>query len=135
MKIYWAFDEEPEWDPFTLLGQISITGDQESEIRDDCIILDMWFLALFEGIESLSQGLSKEVDLVDEPDPLRFMAREHRFEIHYQEKVVFFSDIHQALAELKEVVGQFVNVLLEYPAPRDEAAIRELARIAGIGSA
>lgn len=59
MKVHWVFDEE-EWDPFTLLGEIRITGNHKSEIRDDCLILDTWFLLLLKGLNPFHGGVPKE---------------------------------------------------------------------------
>ena len=130
MKVHWVFDEE-EWDPFTLLGEIRITGDHESEIRDDCIILDTWFLALIEGLESLSRGRSKDVDLVDESDPLRFATAGHRYEIRYKDQTLSFGDVSLAYSHLREVVCNFVDILRGYPEPRDETIIGKLSRLVG----
>lgn len=80
MKIDWHFDEE-EWDPYTLLGEITITGDCETSISDDCTILDSWLVGISEGLRSLSKGAPIDVDLVVEPDPLCFgiMVRNMKF--------------------------------------------------------
>lgn len=52
MKIDWHF-EDWEWDPYTLLGQLTLTGDDGTCIRDDCTTLDRWLV----GIEK-TEGVS-----------------------------------------------------------------------------
>jgi hypothetical protein len=125
MKINWHFDEE-EWDPYTLLGEISITGDHETAISDDCTILDRWLVGISEGLRSLSKGEPIDVDLVDEPDPLCFGANGNKYEIHYKNMVVSFSDLTQAIEELKETVRMFLQALLQHPEPRSKIVIEEL---------
>ena len=125
MKIDWHFDNE-DWDPYTLLGKITITGDYEAAIHDGCTILDRWMVGLSEGLKSLSKGISAEVDLVDEPDPLRFIAGDKKYEIHYKKMNVAFTDIAEATKVLNEEIHKFIQELLLHPEPRDETVIYEL---------
>jgi len=128
MKIHWHFDDE-EWDPYTLLGEITIIGDYETSIRDGCTILDRWMVGLSEGLKSLSKGISAEVDLVDEPDPLFFVAGDKTYEIHYKKMEITFTDIAQATKALNAEIYKFIQELLLHPEPRDEYVINELRDI------
>jgi len=129
LKIDWQFDDEGEWDPYTLLGRITLTGDHETCISDNCTILDRWLVGLFDGLRSLSKGVSTEIDLVDEPDPLRFVATGRRYEIHYRGAILIFTDITQVIGELMEAVQIFIQALRKYPEPRDETVITELSNV------
>lgn len=128
MKIEWHFDEE-EWDLYTLLGEITIVGDQETSISDDCTILDRWLVGISEGLRSLSKNAPIDVDLVDEPDPLRFGINDEKYEIHYKDMMASFSDLTQAIEELKEAVQKFLQALLQHPEPRSGIVIEELNAI------
>jgi len=129
MKIDWQFADEGEWDPYTLLGRITITGDHETCISDNCTILDRWLVGLSGGLQSLSKGISAEIDLVDEPDPLRFLATDQGYEIHYRDAILIFTDITQATRELGEEVQKFIQALRIHPEPRDETVITELSNV------
>lgn len=125
MKINWRFDDK-EWDPYTLLGAISITGDHETYIHDGCTILDRWLIGISEGLRSLSKKVPIDVDLIDEPDPLGFWITGEIYEIHYKNMIVSFRDLTRAIEELKEEVEKFLQALLQHPEPRSETVIEEL---------
>jgi hypothetical protein len=129
MKIEWKFDDEKEWDPFTLLGTIKLIDEFGNFIEDRITILDSWFIAINKGLASLADGINLDVDLIDEPDPLLFISKDDKLSIRYKNQKVYLRNVSDAIESLRLAVTKFVEILMEYPEPRDETAIVELGKI------
>jgi len=129
MNIEWKFDDEGEWDPFTLLGSIRLEDDYGNIIEDECTIIDSWFIAISKGLEIIATEHRVEIDLLDEPDPLIFISDGEKLEIRYKDQGISLRSISNVVECFKKHLNKFIHKVESYPCPRDEFGIAELNKI------
>lgn len=126
MQLRWEHDGE-DWDPFTILGRVTLRGDVGGEIHDDCLILDSWLLGLARGLIELRAGASKSsIDTIDEPNVIQLQKRDSGFTVSWMDQHTEITDIDQACSLLASQLRALTTDLRQHDPPRDENAIREL---------
>ena len=126
MQLTWEHAGK-EWDPFAILGRVTLRGDVSGEIHDSCLILDSWLLGFARGLIKLRSGALKVlVDTLDEPDAIQLRKCENGFRLSWLDQHVEVADIDQACLILASQLQALASDLRQHDPPRDESAIREL---------
>ncbi len=129
MKIEWTLDEEGEWEPYSLLGDISITDEDGNIIEEKSTYLDTWFPVISDGLQALKNDKEKTIDLLEESYPLCFTIKKSTKYIGYKDKEIMILNIAEAITDLRKEVQGFLNSVLSHPEPRDETVIDNLRKI------
>ena len=129
MKIKWKFDDEGELDPYALLGAIRIEDGFGNILQEECTYIDSWFIALGKGLGTLENEGRVEVDLIEEPDPLIFVAKNEKIEVWYKDHKIILQSISDAKRCLKADVTELINEVKAFPGSKDNLGIAELNKI------
>jgi len=125
MKTAWKHDDT-EWDPFTVLGEVELVDSVGGAVRDQCVMLDAWLVALAEGLLAIREGRAESIDLIDEPEPLEFLIQDNIRMLQWQEQRVIIEDLSASCDDLAGKMRELAFDLASRPEPRDESAITEL---------
>lgn len=116
-----------EWDPYTLLGKVTLYGDVGGQIDEGCLMLDSWLLGLARGLIALRSGHHKVcIDTVDEPDEIRLQVDRDILTVAWKEQHAEFSSLEVACGCLATQLHALADDLRGHGPPRDERAITEL---------
>jgi hypothetical protein len=126
MLVNWEYDGE-EWDPYTILGKVTLNGDVGGKIHEDCLILDTWLLGLARGLIALRSGEHRvSIDTIDEPDEMRLQVEGEILRVAWKEQLAEISSIEVACACLATQLHALADDLRGQDPPRDEETISRL---------
>jgi hypothetical protein len=109
MQINVTFDPEGPLplDPEEALGNIVITDETGSEIRQENIWVDDWLAALINGVEALGRGEEGfSADIQSESNPIVFKSQGERFSLSFADTALigslteFRSDLKQGVQKM-----------------------------------
>ncbi|HBB35192.1 MAG TPA: hypothetical protein DDZ80_03500 [Cyanobacteria bacterium UBA8803] len=107
MKIEWTLYEEEGIDPIDPVGDITVTNGQTT-IQVEATYLDSWFDALITGIKGVQTGSKVTVEIVEEPDLLRFEPSNGGVKISYKNTAIVVSRIDEFIQALKLAAKDFL---------------------------
>ena len=126
MHLKWDHDKG-EWDPFSILGSLTLQGDVNGKIHDDCLILDSWLIGFARGLLELRSGASRvSVDTTDEPEEIHLRRRGEGFEVSWRHQLAEVSALDLACSRVASTLQALADDLRIHAPPRDERAIDEL---------
>jgi hypothetical protein len=109
MQIRVTLDPEnpPPLDPEETLGNIVITDETGSEIRQENIYVDDWLAALVNGVEALGRGEENfSAEIQSEANPILFESRCERLSLSFADTTLigsfsaFRSDLRKAVQKI-----------------------------------
>ncbi|MGD9589689.1 MAG: hypothetical protein AB7Q37_14880 [Pyrinomonadaceae bacterium] len=131
MEIILTYDKEGGIDPLDLLGDITISAD--GTISEACTYLDSWMHALIEGIVAMDLNSKYSVDLMDEPDELRFEKSDDRLTIRYGTQRLSVTPLEEFRRCLKKSATEMVGLLENHPSFNEVPFLLEVAKYAKTG--
>jgi hypothetical protein len=107
LKITWKLDEPDPLDP---AGELYLSSESAGFIFEEYTYLDSWLDALTEGFLAARDGITANIDILEEPDPLRFEPLGSRvFRIAYKDQKIEIRDPDRAIFILRRSVKDFLS--------------------------
>ncbi len=110
LKISWKLDNEDGPDPVDPTGEIYLSSEGTGCIFEEYTYLDSWFDALAEGFLAAQNRVPGIMEILEEPDRLRFEMLGHRgVRIAYKDQKLEIRDTNHALCILRQSVRAFLS--------------------------
>ncbi len=110
LKISWKLDNEDGPDPVDPTGEIYLSSKESGLIFEEYTYLDSWFDALTDGFLAAKNGVPGIMEILEEPDPLRFEPLGHGgIRIAYKDQNLEIGDTDHAMLILRESVRAFLS--------------------------
>ncbi len=109
MIINWSLDRREPLDAADILGNIEIVDDHKSSIICEDTFVDSWFSVLMEGLQSLKNQESKEIEIPEESHLLVFQFEQQKSAIEYSNSSITIYDFESAIENLKIEIRSLVS--------------------------
>ncbi|GEM_PF-2183016 len=110
LKISWKLDNEDGPDPVDPTGELYLSSGVSGLIFEEYTYLDSWFDALADGFLAAKKGDPGIMEILEEPDALKFEPLGHRgVRIAYKDQKLEIRDTDRALCILRQSVRTFLS--------------------------
>jgi len=110
LKITWKLDNEDGPDPVDPTGELYLSAGGPDFIFEEYTYLDSWFDALTDGFLSARDGVTGIMEILEEPDPLKFEPLGRKgVRIAYKDQNLEIRDTDHAILILRESVRAFLS--------------------------
>jgi len=110
LKISWKLDNEDGLDPVDPTGEICLSSKGSGLIFEEYTYLDSWFDALADGFLAAEKGVPGIVEILEEPDALKFEPLGHGgVRVAYKDQNLEIRDTDHALCILRQSVRAFLS--------------------------
>jgi len=74
LKISWKLDNEDGPDPVDPTGELYLSSGGPGFISEEYTYLDSWFDALTDGFQAARNGVTRIIEILEEPDSSHWVA-------------------------------------------------------------
>jgi len=110
LKISWKLDNEDGPDPVDPTGELYLSSGGPGFISEEYTYLDSWFDALTHGFQAARNGVTRIIEILEEPDPLKFEPLGRRgLRIAYKNQNLEIKEADHAVFVLRQSVRAFLS--------------------------